>query len=104
MSLTSFYGFGKDYVEAYYNKYKHAVFLHLRRIKHELPTTPEGDGPEKKITRLAIGVEGGFDSDAGKRKFEYEDIYNVVVLPDFKTFEWPNSNLPEKVILATYFM
>lgn len=69
-----------------------------------MPATPEGDGPEKKITRLAIGVDGGFDSDAGKRNYEYEDIYNVVVLPDFKTFEWPNPNLPEKVIflLATF--
>lgn len=62
-----------------------------------MPTTPEGDGPEKKITRLAIGVEGGFDSDAGRKNYVYEDIYSVVVLPDFRIFEWPNANLPEKV-------
>lgn len=56
-----------------------------------------GDGPEKKITRLAIGVEGGFDPDSGKAKYTYTDHYNVVVLPGFHTFPWPNPELPEVV-------
>ena len=30
-------GFGKDYVDLYYNKTKHAVFLHYLRTKTELP-------------------------------------------------------------------
>ncbi|CAH2234243.1 jg9770, partial [Pararge aegeria aegeria] len=56
-----------------------------------------GDGPEKKITRLAIGVDGGFDPDIGKPKFTFTDHYNVVVLPGFHTFPWPNETLPEVV-------
>lgn len=56
-----------------------------------------GDGPEKKITRLAIGVEGGFDPACGKPKFTYTDHYNVVVLPGFHMFPWPNPALPEVV-------
>lgn len=56
-----------------------------------------GDGPEKKITRLAIGVEGGFDPECGKPKFTYTDHYSVVVLPGFHTFPWPDPNLPEPV-------
>ncbi|CAF4918753.1 unnamed protein product [Pieris macdunnoughi] len=56
-----------------------------------------GDGPEKKITRLAIGVEGSFDPEYVKRKYTYTDHYNVVVLPDYHVFPWPNDALPEVV-------
>ncbi|XP_049819162.1 ubiquitin carboxyl-terminal hydrolase 5 isoform X2 [Aethina tumida] len=90
VSLSTFIGLGQDYVEHYYSRTGDAVFLHLRREKEE------GDGPEKKITRLAIGVEGGFNTDSGK-KYKYTDIYNVVVLPSFTTLAWPDNNLPEIV-------
>jgi ubiquitin carboxyl-terminal hydrolase 5/13 len=46
---------------------------------------------------LAIGVEGGFDPDAGKKKFEYEESYSIVVLPDFVSISWPDPQLPEIV-------
>jgi ubiquitin carboxyl-terminal hydrolase 5/13 len=36
VSLTSFLGFGKDHVERYYQKTKHAVFLHIKRNKTEV--------------------------------------------------------------------
>lgn len=57
----------------------------------------QGDGPEKKITRLAIGVDGGFDPDSGRKKFDVKDHYQIVILPDFATIPWPNDSLPEKV-------
>ncbi|XP_050684995.1 ubiquitin carboxyl-terminal hydrolase 5 isoform X1 [Leptidea sinapis] len=98
VSLTSFLGFGRNYVEQYYQKTGNAVFLHIAREKQPIPEQEQtGDGPEKKITRLAIGVEGGFDPDSGKPKFTYTDHYNVVVLPGFHTFPWPNDALPEVV-------
>lgn len=56
----------------------------------------QGDGPEKKITRLAIGVEGGFSADSGK-KYEYTDHCSIVILPSHTTIPWPNSDLPEIV-------
>lgn len=62
-----------------------------------------GDGPEKKITRLAIGVEGGFEPDIGKPKYTYTDKYNVVVLPGFYTFPWPDPSLPEVVNISISF-
>uniref|UniRef100_A0A7G3B230 Ubiquitin carboxyl-terminal hydrolase n=1 Tax=Lutzomyia longipalpis TaxID=7200 RepID=A0A7G3B230_LUTLO len=95
--LNTFLGFGKDYVLGYYEKTKNAVFLHIRRFKTEIP--PEGggaEGPEKKITRLAIGIEGGFDPGAGK-KYTYEDVYHVVVLPDFHMIPY-SKNLPQPVV------
>ncbi|CAH1967879.1 unnamed protein product [Acanthoscelides obtectus] len=91
VSLSTFLGLGRDHVERYFRKTKHAVYLHIERLKHE------GDGPDKKITRLAIGVEGGFDPDAGKKKYEFEDIYTIVLLPDFVILSWPNEEMPDIV-------
>ncbi|KAF5292902.1 hypothetical protein FQR65_LT11154 [Abscondita terminalis] len=96
VSLTSFLGLGREHVERYYEKTGHSVFLHMRRLRHEV-SPPLGDGPEKKITRLAIGVEGGFDPDISKKLFEFEDVYKIVVLPNFVQISWPNAELPEIV-------
>lgn len=45
------------------------------------------------MTRLAIGVEGGFNPDVGG-KLETKETYSVVLLPEFLTLEWPNAELP----------
>lgn len=57
------------------------------------PTATAGDAPEKKVTRLAIGVEGGFNPDVSG-KLETKETYSVVLLPEFLTLEWPNAELP----------
>lgn len=36
VSLNSFFGFGKDYLELYHRKTGHSVFLHIQREKHEV--------------------------------------------------------------------
>ncbi|XP_075977688.1 ubiquitin specific protease 5 [Anticarsia gemmatalis] len=98
ISLVSFLGFGRNYVEQYFQKTGNAVFLHIKKEKIPIQEPEKtGDGPEKKITRLAIGVEGGFDPSCGKPKFTFVDHYSVVVLPGFHTYPWPNPNLPEVV-------
>lgn len=91
-------GFGKDYVEGYQQKTQNSVFLHIRRLRHEVKQEPNPDGPEKKITRLAIGVDGGFDPEAAKPKYEYEDILNIVVLPEQVTFPFPGEALPQPIV------
>lgn len=93
--MTSFLGFGQDYVEGYYKKTGNAVFLHIFREKIEIPSSEApADGPEKKITRLAIGVEGGFDPDENKRKFEYKDHLSIVVFPSVVKMPYPNIDFP----------
>lgn len=67
----------------------------------QIPADKPGDGPEKKITRLAIGVEGGFDPASGK-KYRFEEFYNVVILPNFTQIQWPNVELPEIVNITKY--
>jgi hypothetical protein len=58
----------------------------------------QNDGhPEKKITRLAIGVEGGFDPDASKKKYDIQEKYSIVVLPSHTIIPYPNEKLPSNV-------
>jgi len=52
---------------------------------------------EKKVTRLAIGIHGGFDADPLAKKFETHKNLSVVILPQLVIVPWPNDNLPEKV-------
>ena len=51
----------------------------------------------KKPTRLAIGVQGGFDADPLSKKFETRKSYSIVILPQLVIIPWPNDNLPDKV-------
>lgn len=101
VSLTTFLGFGADYVQGYFRKTGNAVFLHIFRekipLEQPVETEAQIDGPEKKITRLAIGVEGGFDPDANKVKYEYKEHYNVVVFPDAVKIPFPNNEFPLQV-------
>jgi len=94
--LNTFLGWSREHVEKYSQRTGNCVFLHIKRIKKELPPEKETE-PEKKIARLAIGMEGGFNPDAGKKKYEYEEHNSIVVLPDFDKFPLPNPELPELI-------
>lgn len=41
-------------------------------------------------------MEGGFDVDDSK-KYDIQETYAIVTLPDFTSVPYPNPNLPEKV-------
>ena len=49
----------------------------------------------KKPTRLAIGMEGGFD--AGREKIEFEEKLVVVTMPELASVPWPCDQLPLQV-------
>lgn len=78
ISLTSFWGIGENYLEKHFDNTSECVYLHHKRVGTLPPDTSEDDPPAKKVTRLAIGVEGGFDAD--KLSVQFEDIYNIVIL------------------------
>ncbi|XP_075236962.1 ubiquitin specific protease 5 [Lycorma delicatula] len=96
--LNTFFGLGRDHVERHFQKTGNAVYLHIRRERIDISNKMPGDGPEKKVTRLAIGVEGGFDADIDKKKFEIKETMSIVILPDFLTCPWPSTDLPDKLI------
>ncbi|KAG8231725.1 hypothetical protein J437_LFUL013189 [Ladona fulva] len=97
LCLKTFLGVGRDYLDLFHQKTGNSVYLHIKRTKKEIPVEPQADGPEKKVTRLAIGIEGGFDPDAGKAKYEYDDSYSIVFLPEFNSLPWPNPDIPKPV-------
>lgn len=73
----------------YVNKTNRHLFLHLKQVKRpkkESMETQESGIPEK-VSKMAIGVEGGFSSDI--KKDEYDDFNEIVVIkgPDsWKSF------------------
>ncbi|XP_023298160.2 ubiquitin carboxyl-terminal hydrolase 5 [Lucilia cuprina] len=97
VSLTSFLGFGEEYVQKYAEKTGNCVFLHIYREKHLKEDAAKGEdeaGPERKITRLAIGVEGGYN-DKDTKNYEYKDNYSIVVMPDIQNkLPFPNNDFP----------
>lgn len=92
VDMSSFLAFGKDCVGSNYQKTGNPVYLHIKQTIKQVSE----DRPLKKPTLLAIGVDGGFDN----HEPEYEETYNIVILPDFVSLPFPSVELPEKVRLA----
>lgn len=46
---------------------------------------------------LLIGMDGGFDNNEP----EYEESYEIVILPDYVTLPYPSVELPEKVLFLS---
>ncbi|KAL8506022.1 hypothetical protein ACS0TY_017035 [Phlomoides rotata] len=92
VDMNSFLAFGKDFVAWNYEKSGNPVYLHIKETQKPVSE----DRPSKKPTLLAIGVEGGFDNNDP----EYEQSYEIVILPDYVTLPFPSVELPEKVRLA----
>nr|CAG4651595.1 EOG090X0181 [Triops cancriformis] len=91
--LNTFWGLGSDHVERYYRKTDNSVFLNIRRTKTEVVEEKQEEGPEKKITRLAIGLEGGFPTDGGK-KYVYQEAHKLVLWPEKLEILLPEPSLP----------
>lgn len=78
------------------NKTGNKVFLHLKKIKHVVPSSKNELEPEKKITRLAIGVEGGFQVE-DTTNYHYEEVNSLAIFPGPATYLLPIPNLPKEV-------
>ncbi|KAJ8354940.1 hypothetical protein SKAU_G00225070 [Synaphobranchus kaupii] len=80
--MNTFLGFGSQYVDSHYNRTGQRAYLHITRTrkaqKEDDNSSGSGDPPKKKPTRLAIGIEGGFDVEQD----QYEEEVKVVLLPD----------------------
>ncbi|RWS21539.1 ubiquitin carboxyl-terminal hydrolase 5-like protein, partial [Leptotrombidium deliense] len=98
--LNTFLGVGKDFLALHYQKTGNQVFLHILRKKIE-DENADGDSGEvhpKKITKLGIGIEGGYMPESSK--IAYEDHYSIVVYPSLQSVSLPNKELPEVINIA----
>jgi len=104
ISLTSFWGIGENYLETHFNNTSECVYLHHKRVGTLPPDTSEDDPPAKKVTRLAIGVEGGFDAD--KLSVQFEDIYNIVILRrtggtlERSVYSLTDQSIPDMIVMS----
>jgi len=95
--LNTFLGFGRKHVERHHKKTGNSVFLGIKRIKRKLAEVKEP--PNKKTpTRLAIGTEDGFSTNA--KEYEVEEKTSLLVLPDWDEIDLPNPDLPEIVQMS----
>uniref|UniRef100_A0A4W4FL27 Ubiquitin carboxyl-terminal hydrolase n=1 Tax=Electrophorus electricus TaxID=8005 RepID=A0A4W4FL27_ELEEL len=80
--MNSFLGFGSQFVERHHARTGQRAYLHITRTrksqKEDDNSSGSGDPPKKKPTRLAIGIEGGFDVE----QEQYEEEVKVVLFPD----------------------
>uniref|UniRef100_A0A3Q3X6F8 Ubiquitin carboxyl-terminal hydrolase n=1 Tax=Mola mola TaxID=94237 RepID=A0A3Q3X6F8_MOLML len=79
--MNSFLGFGSQYVDRYHARTGQRAYFHItrsRKAKEDDSNSGSGHPPKKKPTRLAIGIEGGFDVE----EEQYEEDVKVVILPD----------------------
>ncbi len=116
VSLSSFLGLSRQYLEMHYQKTKESFYLFIKKTKkvsqyikiiicseeNYFPFQPPAPAPvvdeappSKKPTRLAIGVDGGFDG--GVEKVEYEESYSLLVMPELTVIPLPDPQLPQKV-------
>ncbi|XP_037094382.1 ubiquitin carboxyl-terminal hydrolase 5-like [Pollicipes pollicipes] len=89
--MRSFLGVARDRLEAFSARTGSRVFLHVVHVRHP-PPPPAADEPEKKVTRLAIGVEGGFDGEAQRGRLERR--HALVLVPRLHTLPLPCDELP----------
>ncbi|KAL5228685.1 hypothetical protein ABZP36_016950 [Zizania latifolia] len=94
VDMTSFLGFGREHVAWNYEKTGNPVYLHI--VQRRKPEPDEADRPLKKPTLLAIGVEGGFSD----QEPECDEVFEIIILPDFFPLPFPSVDLPEKVRVA----
>ncbi|KAM9513461.1 ubiquitin carboxyl-terminal hydrolase 5 isoform 1-T1 [Salvelinus alpinus] len=80
--MNSFLGFGSQYVDRHHTRSGQRAYLHISRTrkapKEDEENSGSGDPPKKKPTRLAIGIEGGFNVEQEQN----EEEVKVVLFPD----------------------
>lgn len=93
--LNRWLGVGERFLTRYSNRTDNKVFLHIKRTKKE--NKEEQEGVPEKVSRLAINMDGGFQTDKGA---EWEEECKLMVLPKKETLDITNPDLPMGVNLA----
>ncbi|TRY68747.1 hypothetical protein TCAL_02494 [Tigriopus californicus] len=82
LCLDKFVALGQDFVQSYHERTGNALFVHVqaRRVPLEAAEAGEDERVPEKVSRLAIGVPGGFNPD--EKKYQVESQTRVVHWPD----------------------
>ena len=80
--MNRWLGVGKEYLERYSKRTDNVVFLHIKRTKKQVEE--KNEAPAEKVSRLAINMEGGFQTN---KEAEYDEEVAIVVLPSMQKIE-----------------
>ncbi|KAH9526542.1 Ubiquitin carboxyl-terminal hydrolase 5 [Dermatophagoides farinae] len=98
--MKTFLGLGRRFVPFHHAHTGSAVYLNIRR--KTIPVKNDFRNDDKsKITKLAINVEGGFQTD--DNKLEHQEYNSIVIMPDFVEISLDlngSPELPDKVVMA----
>lgn len=97
-SLTTWQSFGADFVNRDYERHKNPLYLKQvwKRVASQETDVEMTTKPVP--TKMAIGVEGGFDLE--KKPFEKHVSNYLVILPSNQQIKLPNEQLPSIVTMA----
>jgi ubiquitin carboxyl-terminal hydrolase 5/13 len=97
VNLITYHGVGERYLQIDAQKSNARLYLHEKY--HQVPVETDKPEEESHITKLAIGVEGGFDT---KDKYKTEKEHYLVVLSENREIQasipLPNDEIPEYIL------
>eukprot|EP01004_Peranema_trichophorum_P006623 NODE_543_length_2612_cov_74.803937_g466_i0.p1 GENE.NODE_543_length_2612_cov_74.803937_g466_i0~~NODE_543_length_2612_cov_74.803937_g466_i0.p1 ORF type:complete len:812 (+),score=207.62 NODE_543_length_2612_cov_74.803937_g466_i0:55-2490(+) len=93
VSLSTHYGFGRDYLDLDHEKTSNRLYLHEKWTR--VPKPPK---KQDEITKVGIGVEGGFD--VAEAAYDVEKMHSIFIMPEKISIPYPCPELPEIVIQA----
>jgi hypothetical protein len=97
VSLTTFQGFGNDYVDLDYRQNQNPLYLWIKWNKIAKPVAAKADGLTEP-TKLGIGIEGGFQVE--DEPFEFEKTHFLAIMPSRVLIPFPNAELPDLIDLS----
>eukprot|EP01024_Parvocaulis_polyphysoides_P005654 TRINITY_DN11410_c0_g3_i2.p1 TRINITY_DN11410_c0_g3~~TRINITY_DN11410_c0_g3_i2.p1 ORF type:complete len:429 (-),score=62.14 TRINITY_DN11410_c0_g3_i2:330-1571(-) len=101
LNLNTFQAFGHEYVMLDYKRTGNSLYLWEKQTRvplSEEELKAQQGGSQDQPTKMAIGVEGGFQVDQKKYKIEKEQA--LIVMPDFVKVSLPCNQLPFLVLQA----
>jgi len=97
VSMSNFQGYGADYIALDHQRNGSELYLNIKWKK-----IPKAVDPSKKSdeapTKLAIGVEGGFQTE--EEEFEFEKSHFLAVMPEKVLVPLPNAEVPELISMV----
>lgn len=96
VNLITYQGVGQRYLHIDAKKSNAVLYLHEKF--HQIPRETSNESEEKQeITKLAIGVEGGFNT---QKKYDIIEEYSLIILTENKesilaTIPLPSTEIPE---------
>lgn len=99
-SLTTWQSFGADYVDLDFERNGNPLYLRQvwKRVAVEKPTEDENMTSVEAPSKVAIGVEGGFDVE--KKSFDKHVTNYLVVMPQRAEVLLPSDVVPTMITLA----